>query len=784
MFKLNFTFIIFLVFSFLISVFLESQAGSYQRQSVSGQWESRDGFITSRNKNTRKEQGAVAPCDFSIRGDRELDHLFKFEEGAWDGWREIEWTFKMPPDLPEGGKIYFFTKDRDFLWRQISLPLKAYTDNKTSVFRLPLQGEEAEKRWRPVGHNRPWHTLTSQHIIEAGFRIVLPEGKDAYKGVVRLQKLEFVGTINHNQSKPKISSFRMTPRAPRIGEMVQVRIDLEASYSNPFDRNDIAVDAEFIRPDGKRELVKGFYYEGFLSDSVVTGKEELIPYGEPEFRIRYTPRIKGKHKLRISITAEGGKTEVPSFAFTVRKATADYRGFIRVDPEHPLHLEDDRGDVFDGIGLNFKTPADPRYNAMNPASRWEDEGLDTYRWFLPELSQAGVNIMEVWMSSWWLALEWINDDLGYHGVGYFNPWRAWKLDQLVKMAEENDIYIILVLNNHGKFSNFCDQEWHRNPYNVQQGGFLASPESYFTDKKAKDSFERLADYIVARWGHSPNIITWKLFSEINLMGNSNGFYRRPPMQQWHREMSEYIKEIDPYNHMITTHWSSNYTQINYSIARLPKLDILTGDAYNSRTVNVLNFFEGTMKYAKRIKKPTIITEYGGPPLGTDFGTLQKQLHLGLWKEYFLNSAILPMLWWFALIEDKDWYHEYAAIAAFREGEDRRELEPFSLFFPKYQTKVKLLSNTSRMLVWGYDSQYYLSGNENGKPRLIEGLTVPVTNLAPGDYQVELWSGEKADSGGVIINDAFKVTGDKADNKLEIPPFKRDFSLKIVPAQGG
>ena len=46
------------------------------------------------------------------------------------------------------------------------------------------------------------------------------------------------------------------------------------------------------------------------------------------------------------------------------------------------------------------------------------------------------------------------------------------VESVLRLAEENDIYLIIVLNNHGKFGMTYDTEWARNPYNKELGGFL------------------------------------------------------------------------------------------------------------------------------------------------------------------------------------------------------------------------------------------------------------------------------------------------------------------------
>ncbi len=756
----------------LIFIALPVWVGASESRPVTGSWVGPDKAAIVQEQ---RGQERAAPAQFTVRGGAENLFTLEFYSGQWEGWETVRWKFNSETEFPPGTRVYFFTKDWDFLWRQVYFSRASTEGCEELVFELPLRGERAAERWQPTPHHRPWHELTAGQVIEAGFCVVLPEGHPEFEGKMELVEWQLL-TPAESATPPQFRDLKLLPSHPQVGSMVEARLSVSAAYDNPFDREQVAVDAEVLRPDGRRETVAGFYYEGFLAEPN-RPREILIPYGPPEFRLRYTPRIEGEHQVRLTVQTPGGKIEAPVFSFHAGPADKEYQGFIRIDPEKPLHLAHDHsGRIFDGIGLNIRTPDDLRYLSMRPASIWRDEGLEVYRRMFPRLAAAGVNVVEVWMSSWWLALEWINDAPGFHGVGYFNPYRAWKLDQLLRLAEEHGIYIILVLNNHGKFSTFCDREWERNPYNVANGGYLNSPDLYFSEERARRDFKRTADYIVARWGYSPNILMWKLFSEIDLTGTSSRVYQQPPMREWHREMSEYLKEIDPYDHLVSTHWSSNYTRINDPISRLPAIDVPTTDAYSGAPAQVLQFFEATMHYARQIGKPTIITEYGGPPGGDSAGVLSRQLRVGLWEGYFLESAITPMLWWFGFVDEHDLYDEFAALAAFVRGEDRRHLVSSSQQIAQNNLRVRILASANRALAWGYDQTYYASAQENLVPRTIDGVSLELEGMNRGEYSLEIWGGGRARPTMVK-----ELSLSENDSKItvEVPPFQRDFALKII-----
>ena len=58
---------------------------------------------------------------------------------------------------------------------------------------------------------------------------------------------------------PSILSVRSNPRQIGLYEKLELRIDLEATYRNPFDPEEIDLTVEFTAPSGKKWNICGFY---------------------------------------------------------------------------------------------------------------------------------------------------------------------------------------------------------------------------------------------------------------------------------------------------------------------------------------------------------------------------------------------------------------------------------------------------------------------------------------------------------------------------------------------
>ena len=693
---------------------------------------------------------------------------------SWREWQRLAIELTLPADFPRGGEVWVFTKDWDLLWRQVRQPIPASGSAQVQI-EVPVTGPEAAAAWEPSGHERPWRTLTPSQIVELGIKFVPPKGfTGAYKGTVRVQAVRLRGQAR-TPATLAVHDLALGPREVHEGETVEASFELADFRGNPYDAAEVGVEAEVRLPAGGSEKVPGFYAEDFILRP--TGeKGQMVPYGAPRFKVRYMPRVAGRHEMTLTVRSGNLKAAVAAGAFEVRAAKPAFKGVIRADAKDHRYLSFADGEVFAGLGINARSPYDTRHEAMVPQTLWQDQGLEFYREAFPRYQAAGINVAEVWMSSWWLALEWIPDAPGNHGVGTMNQYRAWQLDELMRLAEKHGIYVVLVLNNHGKFSTICDQEWGRNPYNVANGGFLADNEAYFTDPRAKAAFKRTADYIVARWAHSPNLLAWKLFSEINLTGKSSNFYGTDAMIEWHREMSAYLHERDLYDHLVTTHWSSNFHVINPPVASLAGLDFLTTDAYGGNTAQVMDFIEGTSHCADRYAKPTFITEFGGSPMGDSLGSLRNQLHLANWQGFLSQMAVPPMFWWFAIVDEQDLYGEYKAVRAFMAGEDARGMLSTSRTLAAEGLSLTIMQGRNRALIWGYDRQYFLADVETLVPREVGEVTIDVSGLKPGRHPVEHWDCAT----GAVVRRTEVIVDPAGAAQIRVPPFRRDFAIKILP----
>ncbi|RMD83459.1 MAG: hypothetical protein D6820_02295, partial [Lentisphaerae bacterium] len=539
----------------------------------------------------------------------------------------------------------------------------------------------------------------------------------------------------------------------------------------------------------------------------------LRPYGQPRWRLRFTPISAGLHQLKVAGVVEGRHVELAPIQIHVTESP-QWPGVLEPHPNHSLLRYRRNGREFWAAAMNMRSPYDTRYDRVFPGTAWKPWNLKLYADLFQKYEQAGIKVIEVWLASWWLAPEWIPDARQNHGIGWYNQERLWFLDRLFELARQHGIYIILAIHNHGKFSLHCDKEWDRNPFYRGNGGYLTNPEEFFYSKRAWTDYERFVRYMCARYGWADNLLAWKLFTEINLTGRNGSWYKSAWVQKWHQKAALAFKKYDPLRHMVTTHWSGSYetAQRSMGLATLPELEMLTLDAYYNGNYGVERFYRlltQTFNFQNQVNKPCIITEFGGSPWADILPHLYQGLHLALWTSFFGKLPTTPGLWWFPMVEEHNLYQEYQAINRFASGESRASLtrwhnrNPSAAFTmelvpdpsPPQKTSPKkhnfelwALYSQSRILGWIFDRSYYL-GNDRfyEKPPRLQHFTLFLgdsshgenngTNLVPGKYRIDFWN---CRTGEVINTHRFTVTGQNAQLSWELPPFTGDIAFKIVP----
>ncbi|MCM8819010.1 MAG: hypothetical protein NC915_06015, partial [Candidatus Omnitrophica bacterium] len=534
---------------------------------------------------------------------------------------------------------------------------------------------------------------------------------------------------------------------------------------------EIYIEGIFIDPDEKIYNVSGFYYQEY-ERKLENEEEVLIPVGYPFWKIRFTPEKKGRYKFFIKVKDRKGERKSDLHYFIVEQEDIKNK-FIKISEIDQRYFSFKNGDFFYPIGLNIRSPTDERYSKMMKKPLEPDRGTFYYEEIFKKLNENGINFIEIWMSPWFSALEWKENRPGYKGVGYYSLRNAWKIDKILEFAERYNIYIQLVIINHGQLSTWCDQEWDDNPYNIKNGGFLKSPNEFFINERAKKLTKNKLKYIVARWGYSPYIFSWEILNEINLIGDSRDFYKKPDSVLWFKEMKEYIENIDPYNRLITGHYT---ILVDNEIISNEVDFIITNAYYDFNRQTLPDFLKNIYNFNLKFKKPIFVSEYGGTPLGSSIENLKRDIILGLWYSFHLPFASTPLFWWHRFIDEFNLFYLYKIFAEYANKIDKIKmlLEEENVYLEgtgKNQIFSIGMGNRFFSSVFLYD--YNITKNMERKDfSEYNDIICFLKNKKIGKFKVEFYDPEKDKIGEREI-----ISDENGNIKIDVLPFKKWIILK-------
>jgi hypothetical protein len=597
----------------------------------------------------------------------------------------------------------------------------------------------------------------------------------------------------------------VTLSADTVGRygLLEISFDLFRKYRNPFDPASVEVDGVFTGPDGGTTVMPGFFYKPFTR-RMIKGKEVLAPDGRSGWKIRFTPLAEGKYGFTVRVRDAQGTYSSEKHSFTC--IPSELPGFVRTAGDN-TYLEFSDGSFFYPVGMTIRSPSDTREPYRYPFRQYTGYGTYAYDLFFDELGKHGINWARVWMCSWWCGLEWREDWGSYGGIGFYNMENAWRFDHVLDRAREKGIYLQVDTTNHGMLSTGVDREWHNNPFNERIGGFLDRPEDYFTSPRARQAHRNRMRYTIARWGYSPNIMSFGILTEVEFTGEYHRYAAKhndksgsyPKTTDWHRDIPRYIKEIDPYDHLIQTHFS--HPQRGSDIWSLAEMEICESNAYSAfqqwRKYRLGRHGAGVVTAVdnyyyslfKKYGKPVLIGEFGGHWSTNSAKLLNSELHCGTWASLMTPLAGATGYWWWPHVHFNDLYHEYGNAVQFMKGEDLRKyaFRRAQLDTPGSPRLESLaLSGRGAFWAWIHDPRIVARHIRTHRNRPIEQYTeyfgqgishTGRTFMLPAQFRskkgtIEFWNTYT----GTIMETRSIEPGGPAE--IRLPDFKNDIAVKI------
>lgn len=391
--------------------------------------------------------------------------------------------------------------------------------------------------------------------------------------------------------------------------MKEITFELGNVQGNPFDYQENDVLVAITKPDQTTIRVPAFFD------------------GNNTWKVRYTPDSTGRHTVN-QVTLNGRSVQPAKLEpreFTVSGSPSS--GFIRRDPRHRDRFIFDNGSIYYPLGMNVA---------------WDDVVT-----IISKLGSSGGNWARVWMCHWGgTNLDWVMSKKLPEGQLDLEVARKW--DQIIQAAEKAGVYLQVVLQHHGQYSTRVNPNWSENPWNKANGGFLTTPGEFFVHPKALSLTQAKYRYILARWGYSPHVMAWELFNEVEWT-DSAASKRYNEVVGWHERMARFLRQHDPYDHLVTTSSSLEIPNLYRS------MDYLQPHAYPADPLAVIGRFDN-----EKLDRPVFFGEIGPDGLRDD-GTF---LHRALWASVASRMSGAAQYWAWDQVDKNNWYPRIQAVATF------------------------------------------------------------------------------------------------------------------------
>lgn len=525
---------------------------------------------------------------------------------------------------------------------------------------------------------------------------------------------------------------------------------------NPFDPEDINIEATFTTPGGAPKVIYGFY----MDDYTTSGANWISANNDYKFRVRFAPWVIGNWTCFITINSPNNKFSgsYSTTGLNFKCIPSGNPGYLEVG-HHKRQLRFSASqESFFAIGQNIPWP----HHGNIPYTNTYDEARNRDNVFeagefaehydnVKDLGEKDGNYVRIIMAPFGHCIEWENlgDYSDYNsyaaGIPQTRQHNAYELDKIFELCHEKNVYIDLdlELQDTHKFKEDSNFSWDKNPYHSITG--VNVPMDMLTNTVAIKYFERRLRYIMARWGYSTNLAVIELLSEQDGWEgwNAANVTYRTAMLNWHGVMATYIKDVlEERNHLIGTSFHERQPSL-LSPFNLASIDVTANNKYELARQDNLDRFKkmnshdndnGSKGLLVDYDKPSIFTEIGLDTRLSDDGVNMVDqgdiegcddicFHNDMWATAFMGGYGAGINWWQDY--NSDYRSNFGPIATFFNIVDfstgKHNIFETNKFYPErwkeripsfnqknYRFEVFSLHNYSKSKVmgWAHNATYY------------------------------------------------------------------------------
>ena len=488
------------------------------------------------------------------------------------------------------------------------------------------------------------------------------------------------------------------PSSVDLFGLYEISFTIPNSYLNPYNPDTILIYGVFTAPDNASDTVHAFYYEDYSFQKYNGYEVATHNSSNDKWRIRFTPTKTGTWNFKIRAFDANGELSMSymnvNHSFTCNSISNGV-GFISKANSRFLKRDvvengQRKHRSFFPVGPNVAWYSTKYLPNGQPDVKYS-KGIYDYELYIDSLD-GNANYMRVWLNRFQhLSLFGPEYDLDTtQTIVYFdntlNQKDAAEMDYIVTYALQHGVTIMPCIFNCGafKYANSQDSSdstiWSNNPFYTILG--LDNPCDFFTDPGAIRISKNLIRYIVSRWGYATNIVAWEFWNEVgNMLGACEcDKHIEQDVRDWHNEMTEYVTNIDPFDHCITTsignnnyHGSSLYPVLfnNLDIVQQHKYSNIQKAASKEQLSYLLlkvtdtahiyypshPFFMGEFGFGQGSPSPSYTEK---DPYGID-------LHNSLWSSMFSSSMGPASLWWWHYLKTDSLFCRHKPVYTFCEN---------------------------------------------------------------------------------------------------------------------
>ena len=493
---------------------------------------------------------------------------------------------------------------------------------------------------------------------------------------------------------------------------------LDATFTNPYNPDEIDLHAWFYSPEGDSVKMNGFYdnYQG-----------------ANQWKIRFAANRVGTWEYQVIATDSDGTGQTEKQAFSVVKS--NHKGWLTISPDNPNYLMHDDGSSFYGISVYYP------WNV-------EESGLDDF---------AAVD--GNFFGYWDCTFDGAGNGGGRYllesmesGVGKYDQRKAARIDQVLSMAEARDMKVMLAIWTHPylRVENvpWDGAKWFdNNPYSK-----LVDIDEMYTDSLALSFQEKRYRYMIARWGYSQSLGIWEIINEMH--GTTGWIRNQSASKKWVTDIHSYFKENDPFQRPTTASFggsegASHFTKTD-RLGDMPNVHFYEEHGWPTRypgdvvRSGLANMVSETRKLKSKGNRPAFLGEAGYTSMLADHLTQEYtwELHNTFWAGLTLGMASTPF-WWELNTEDvltPERLKEYKRLYAFVSDIDfaHKPFEPSAIWIENSDGYFMGAPNTG----FGW-MKNYMGSSIAAAPLYISG-----TDLINGTFLVKwfnTWTGEYVES---------------------------------------